>query len=101
MASPRSAMRKIGILSLRERSELQERVRALVIVIVAERPVDQHDVDRGVRGDDRRAVFGGVRFDDLDAAALQLLHQRPRRAPLRRWRAELVVDDERAQAQSA
>ena len=76
--------------------ELEKRARLVVAVVGAERPVDQHGVDRGVRGDDRRAILGGGRFDDFDGSTLQLLHQRPRGAALGGGSAELVVHDERA-----
>ena len=75
--------------------ELQEGMRTLVIVVFSQRPVDQHRVDRGVRGDHRSSVFGGRRLDHLDTAALQLLHERPYRAPFGGRIAELVIDDER------
>jgi hypothetical protein len=43
-ASPRSAIRKIGILSLRER-RLIEGAGAVVLPVVAQVPVDQHGMD--------------------------------------------------------
>ena len=80
--------------------ELQEGMRTLVIVIVSQRPVDQHRVDRGVRCHHRRSIFRRRRLDDIDTAALQLLHERPYRAPFGGRIAEFVVDDERPQAHS-
>ena len=93
-------MRKIGILSLRARRNLMKRMRTLVFVLVAQRPIDEHRVDRGVRGHDRRSVRRGRRLDHLDTAALHLLHQRPYRATFGGRIAELVVDDERSHAHS-
>ena len=70
-ASPRSAIRKIGILSLRERTNFDAGPRArawslsspsvqsISIAWIAESEVDH-----------RRAVFGRRRLDDFDAAAL-------------------------------
>jgi hypothetical protein len=71
-----------------------------MILVVAQGPVDQHGVDRGVRRDDRDAVVGGCRLDHLDRPTLQFLHQCPRRTTFGRRGAELVVHDEGAHAQS-
>jgi hypothetical protein len=64
--------------------ELQEGMRTLVIVIVSQRPVEQHRVDRGVRCHHRSSIFRRRRLDDIDAAALQLFHERPYSHALRR-----------------
>ena len=62
---------------------LDERVRVFVVLAVAQPPIDEHDVDRGIRGDDRRSVRGGSRFHHFDAPPLHLLHQRADRATFR------------------
>ena len=96
-ASPRSAMRKIGILSLRERRNFRKARARLLILVFSQRPVDQHRVDRGVRRDHRLPSSADVASTTSIAAALQLLHERPYRTSLGGWFAELVVHDERAQ----
>ena len=66
---------------------------ALVLLVVAQVPVDEHGVDGGVRGDDRLAVLGGGRLDDIDRTLLQVLDQRPDRTTFGCRSTDLVVDD--------
>ena len=76
---------------------LDERARAGVILVVAQRPVDQQRMDGRVRGDHGTAVFGRERLDHFDVAALHFGDEGARGASFGRRSAELVVDDERAQ----
>ena len=41
----------------------------VLLVVLAEIPVDQHGMDGGVRSDDRLAVLGGSCFDNFDRSA--------------------------------
>ncbi len=71
-----------------------------MIPVLAQCPVDQHDMDRGIRGDDGLAVLGGGCFDHFDRAAFQFLHQRACGPAFSRRCPELVIHHECAQVQS-
>ena len=81
--------------------ELQESAGPLVVVVLAQGPVDQYGVDCGIRSDDRCAIFGGRRFDDFDRTVLEFPDQRAHRTTLGGRIAELVVHDEGAHAEPA
>ena len=89
-----------GDLVITRTQEFQKGARSCVILVIPERPVDQHRVDRGVRGDHGGAVLGGSRLDDFDGAALHLLDERSCGAPFGCRCAELIVHDEGTHAQA-
>jgi hypothetical protein len=68
-----------------------------MVPVIAQRPVDEQGVDGRVGGDHGLAVLGRQRLDHLDVPALHFGDQGAGRAPFGRRRAQLVVDDERAQ----
>ena len=73
---------------------------ARVILVVAQCPVDQHAWMAESEAM-TAAVLGGDRFDDFDVARPAVPDQRADRTAFGGRSAELVVDDERAQAKCA
>ena len=78
----------------------EEPARIRVVAVVAERPVDEHGMDRRVGDDHRGSVLRRQRFHHGDVAVAELLHERAGCASFGGRAPELVIDHQRAKADS-